>query len=172
MQPLLSNFRAHYRAAVSSLRQLFRPRPVHQTETDVHRKQLRLAACASQNKSASPIIRVWRGVTAERVAEPYFAYIRSCGIPAYRAVEGNLGVYVLRRVANGVAEFMVISLWDSVDAIQRFTRSEDVTDAVYFDQDRRFLMFQEPKVAHYELSVADDSMTGTECEVNPFDGTA
>ena len=123
------------------------------------------------SSEGSPIIRIWRGLTAERVAAAYFEHICSTGIPAYRSTKGNLGVYVLRRTENGVAEFIVISLWASLEAVGRFTSPADVNSAVYFYEDRLYLMFQEPRVAHYELAAAEDPLI-SHAETNPFDGTA
>jgi heme-degrading monooxygenase HmoA len=124
-----------------------------------------------RENSGAPIVRVWKGVTAERVADSYLTHIQATGIPAYRAIKGNSAVYVLRRVENGVAEFIVISLWDSWDAVQEFTQSDDVNTAVYFDEDRVHLMFQEPRVAHYEVAAVADPITPN-CEINPFEGTS
>jgi heme-degrading monooxygenase HmoA len=125
----------------------------------------------SASEGGSLIVRIWRGVTPERVADSYLTHIQTTGIPAYRAIKGNSAVYVLRRVENGVAEFVVISLWNSWDAVQEFTKPADVNTAVYFDGDRLHLMFQEPRVAHYELALAADPLADGR-ENNPFEGTA
>jgi hypothetical protein len=46
-----------------------------------------------------------------------------------------------------------------------------VNNAVYFDEDRVHLMFQEPRVAHYEVAAVADPITPN-CEINPFEGTS
>jgi heme-degrading monooxygenase HmoA len=42
------------------------------------------------------------------------------GVPDLKATPGNRGVFVLRRVEGEVAHFQLISLWDSLDAIEKF----------------------------------------------------
>lgn len=99
----------------------------------------------------SPIARVWHGITREADAQRYLQHIETKGLRAYCAIEGNLGAFALSRVSNGVAEFLVISLWDSIAAIQRFVGGEDISKAIYYPEDRQLLGFPEPKVVHYEL---------------------
>ena len=72
-----------------------------------------------------------------------------------RQTEGNLGVFVLRRVGDEVAEFLLISLWDSYDAIDRFAGPERAK-AVYYPEDRRYLLELEPEVDHYEVLAEPD----------------
>src|SRR5258706_14604317 len=101
------------------------------------------------------IVRVWHGLTREALADQYLQHVKRTGIPAYRAVPGNQGAFVFRRVSNGVAEFMVISLWDSYEAIRRFTGSADINTAIYYPEDQRLLNFAEPKVVPNKLAVSD-----------------
>jgi len=46
--------------------------------------------------------------------------------------------------------FLLISLWDSLDAIQRFAGA-DVDRAKYYPEGRKFLLELEPTVTHYEV---------------------
>ncbi len=77
-------------------------------------------------------------------------YLEESGLKAYRSTPGNRGVYVLRRVEGGKADFVLISLWESMDAVRKFA-GPDVERAVYYPRDRDFLLEFEPKVAHYEV---------------------
>jgi heme-degrading monooxygenase HmoA len=99
------------------------------------------------------IARIWRGRTHEADAETYLEYLHATGLKEYRAIEGNRGVRVLRRVEEGKAEFVLISLWESYDAIRKFA-GDDIETAVYYPEDRRYLLELEPKVVHYDV-VAD-----------------
>ena len=96
------------------------------------------------------IARVWRGHTPEEKADEYLDYLRATGLGDYLAAEGNRGVRVLRRADNGRAEFLLISLWESYDAIRGFA-GEDFERAVYYPEDKDYLLGFEPKVAHYEV---------------------
>lgn len=96
------------------------------------------------------ISRIWRGVVEESKADKFFDYVLQTGVKSLRATEGNQGVLVLRRVSEGYAEFVLISLWESFDAIRRFA-GEDVEKAVYFPKDKDFLVKLESKVQHFEV---------------------
>jgi heme-degrading monooxygenase HmoA len=97
------------------------------------------------------IMRIWHGMTLEEKKDEYFNYILDTGVKYYRAREGNLGVYVLMRVEDGKADFLLLSLWDSWESIRNFA-GRDLEKAVYlFPLDREFLLEMEPKVRHYEI---------------------
>lgn len=96
------------------------------------------------------IARIWRGVTRAEQADSYYDYLERTGLKEYRETPGNRGVWVLRQVQDGKATFLLISLWDSLDAIRRFA-GDDITTSVYYPEDHEFLLELEPKVAHYDV---------------------
>ena len=96
------------------------------------------------------IARFWRGVTPKSKADEYFRYLQATGLKDYRSTEGNLGVYVFRRTENDRAVFLLMSLWDSYDAIKRFA-GPNYEKAVYYPEDEKFLLELEPTVVHYEI---------------------
>ncbi|SRR6266567_7859158 len=96
------------------------------------------------------IARIWRGLTRDSQAEEYFEYLKATGIKEYRETEGNQGVFVLRNITAGQAEFLLITHWESWDAIRRFA-GDEVNKAVYYPEDQKFLLALEPEVAHYEV---------------------
>lgn len=96
------------------------------------------------------IARIWRGVVREADKDIYYEYLKKTGLEEYAATPGNRGVYTLRRVADGKCEFLLLTLWDSWDAIKAFAGS-DYEKAVYYPEDEKFLVAMEPKVTHYEL---------------------
>lgn len=98
------------------------------------------------------IARIWRGVTKKSKAEEFFDYMLKTGVKDLRATEGNLGVLVLRHVNPEHAEFLLISLWKSFDAIRRFA-GDDIDKAIYYSDDKKYLIELEPKVVHYEVLV-------------------
>lgn len=96
------------------------------------------------------IARVWRGRTPEAHADRYWTYLQETGVREYRATDGNRGVQVFRRVQDGVAEFVLVSLWESWDAIRAFA-GDDIERAVYYPEDTAYLLELEPTVTHYEV---------------------
>jgi heme-degrading monooxygenase HmoA len=100
------------------------------------------------------IARTWKGRTLASQSDRYMEYMRATGMRDLRATEGNRGVYVLRQIDGDQAEFTFISLWDSLEAIRRFA-GEDIDRAVYYPEDRDYLLALDPKVVHHEVLVAD-----------------
>ena len=98
------------------------------------------------------IARIWHGRTAAHKADEYLEYLNKTGIPDYQATEGNQGVYVLRRMEGDEAHFLLLTLWQSRDAIVKFAGS-DVEKARYYPEDRDYLVEFEPTVTHYEILI-------------------
>ncbi len=96
------------------------------------------------------IARTWHGAVPAEKADAYFDYLSQTGIPDLKATEGNLGVYVLRRIEGGEAHFVMISLWRSREDIRAFA-GDDIERARYYPEDAAFLMELEPNVMHYEV---------------------
>lgn len=93
------------------------------------------------------IARTWHGVTYASKAND-----SKTGVAEYQKTEGNRGVYVLQRVEGDLAHFLLLTLWQSEDAIKRFAGSE-MEKAKYYPEDEMFLLELEPKVMHYEVLV-------------------
>ena len=95
------------------------------------------------------ITRIWHGRTTSADADEYLHLMRSIAIPDYRATPGNKGAYALRRIEGDVAHFLMVTFWESEDAIPAFA-GDDVTFAKYYDFDKDFLLEMEPASTHYE----------------------
>jgi heme-degrading monooxygenase HmoA len=96
------------------------------------------------------IARTWHGAVPEAQGDAYFTYLQRTGVPDLQATPGNRGVFVMRRVQEGCAHFLLISLWESLDAIRAFAGA-DVERARYYPEDAAFLVELEPRVTHYEV---------------------
>lgn len=96
------------------------------------------------------IARTWHGAVRSEDAERYHQYLLDTGLRDYERSAGNRGVYVLRRVEGNVAHFLLVTLWESWDAIRDFAGS-DPEKARYYPEDERFLLELEPTVTHYEV---------------------
>jgi len=98
------------------------------------------------------ISRIWHGVTAADRSDEYLEYLNKTGVPDYQATDGNRGVYVLRRIEGDKAHFLLLSLWQSTDAIVKFA-GPDMERARYYPEDKAYLLEFEPTVTHYEVLV-------------------
>jgi heme-degrading monooxygenase HmoA len=96
------------------------------------------------------IARIWRGWTRAEEEAAYVQYLEATGAPASRGTGGNRGFYILHRVVGDRAEFVTMSLWDSLDAVRGFA-GDDVEKAVFYPEDERFLVDRELTVSHYEF---------------------
>ena len=97
------------------------------------------------------IARMWRGITLAEKADAYTDYLRETGLRDYAATAGNRGVTVLRRVQGDHCEFMLISLWESMDAVRAFA-GENPDRSVYYPEDEHFLLQMEALVRHYDVA--------------------
>lgn len=111
------------------------------------------------------IARVWHGCTPRDKADGFHEYVRETGEADFRATPGNRGVLVLRRIVGETADFWMISLWDSVEAIRAFA-GPDIDRAFYpYPREKEFLLELEPTVAHFEvLSLAGLVPARSSCE--------
>jgi heme-degrading monooxygenase HmoA len=96
------------------------------------------------------IARTWRGATRAEDADAYLRYLHETGFAQYRSTPGNLGVLGLRRMSEGRAEFFLLTLWESEEAIHRFA-GDDIGRAVFYPQDQSFLVEKEDRVSHFEV---------------------
>jgi heme-degrading monooxygenase HmoA len=99
------------------------------------------------------IMRQWRGRVPAGKAPDYLNFLHATGFRDYAATPGNLAVYGLQNSAEGVTQFKLITLWESVAAIRKFA-GEDYEKAHYYPEDKNFLLEFEPLVTHYELVLA------------------
>ena len=98
------------------------------------------------------IVRIWRGVTAADRADEYVAYLRETGVREYQATPGNRGVTVLRRPLDDEhVEFVLLTRWDSMEAVRRFAGPEPER-AVFYPRDAEFLVERGEQVRHYEIA--------------------
>jgi heme-degrading monooxygenase HmoA len=112
-------------------------------------------ALAQDKPGAAPagktaIARIWRGRTPASKADEYARYLDANGIAKIRATPGNRGVTVLRRTDGDKTEFVVISIWDSIDAVKNFAGA-DYQKTVILPRDGEYLIEVEPNVLHYEV---------------------
>ena len=96
------------------------------------------------------ICRQWKGATSAADADAYGEYLERTGFSAYRQTPGHVRTLALRRVQGERAEFVILSLWKSMDAVRAFA-GEDVGRAVFYPEDDRFLVERDEHVTHYDV---------------------
>jgi len=99
------------------------------------------------------IARIWHGKVSLENGNTFFEYIKQTGLPGLKKSKGNLGVQILRRDDEGISHFLIISFWDSLASIRRFS-GPDISKARLYPEDRQFLLEIE-QVVHYKALIKD-----------------
>ena len=96
------------------------------------------------------IIREWRGYAALARADAYPAHYRGSLLPELRRIPGFLGASLSQRhLADGV-EFLLLTRWQSLDAIRAFA-GDDLNVAVVEPAGAAALVSYDRTVRHYEV---------------------
>lgn len=111
------------------------------------------------------IARTWHGVTSAAKADDYLRLMLTVAVPDYSAIPGNRGVYVMRRIEGDSAHFLLLTLWDSEDAIRQFAGA-DMNVAKYYPFDTDFLLELEPAATHYDVFAAPHLLQESHEETN------
>jgi len=101
------------------------------------------------------IARIWRGAVRPSDGDAYAEYMQRTGVAGYAATDGNRGVWMLRRDVGELTEFVMFTLWDSIDAIRGFA-GEAYETAVFYPEDDRFLVERDLSATHYTVAAAVD----------------
>ena len=96
------------------------------------------------------IARTWRGAVRREDADLYADYMQATGVAGYAATAGNRGVWMLRRDLGELTEFVMFTLWDSMDSVRGFA-GDDPETAVFYPEDDRFLVERDLRSTHFEV---------------------
>jgi hypothetical protein len=99
------------------------------------------------------IARHWRGWTEIQDADAYENLLKAKVLPSLRGIEGYRGGYILRHDGPQEVEFVVVNLFDSLEAVRRFA-GPDYSIPVFEPEARRLLRKIEPIAMHYEVRVS------------------
>jgi heme-degrading monooxygenase HmoA len=96
------------------------------------------------------IARHWRGWTERQNADSYERLLKQKVLPALQQIEGYRGGYVLRSDGAEEAEFVVVNLFESLDAVKRFAGA-DYSVPIFEPEARKLLCKVEPIARHYDV---------------------
>ncbi len=95
--------------------------------------------------------RMWRGWVATVDRAAYVSHVEQTGMAHYRRTPGNQGAHLLTREPGGGRTAMVtLGFWDSLDVVRGFA-GDDVSRAVFYPEDDRYLVERETTVTHFEV---------------------
>ena len=96
------------------------------------------------------ILRMWRARSTADKAGEYVQHAKNKILPMLGSIEGHCGAYLLRRKAHGEIEFVVLTLWESMDAVGKFAGAEP-DKAVVEPEARAILTSFDNWVTHFEV---------------------
>jgi uncharacterized protein YciI/heme-degrading monooxygenase HmoA len=96
------------------------------------------------------ILRMWRARSTVENSGKYIQHATHKVFPALRAIEGHRGAYLLRRVVDDAIELVVLTLWESMEAVRKFA-GEAPDKAVVEPEARAVLTSFDESVVHFEI---------------------
>jgi hypothetical protein len=102
----------------------------------------------SQDKSM--ILRMWRASASFEKRDEYVHHATRKVFPALNEIEGHRGAYLLRRAVDGALEYVVLTLWESMEAVRKFAGLE-TEKAVVEPDARAALTSVDDSVTHFEV---------------------
>ena len=100
------------------------------------------------------IARKWHGRVLAAQADAYYEYLLRTGLHDYRTTPGNRGIIVERWLEGDVAHFLLMTFWDSKEAIMRFAGA-DYTVPRYYPEDDAYLLEREAIVRHSDVLLSE-----------------
>ena len=108
------------------------------------------------------IARIWHGTSDIERADRYVEHLRDRTLPQLSSIDGQRGVCVLRRPESPTTvSVIVVTLWDSLDAIGRFA-GEDREAAVVPPEAQALLTSWDDRATHWDVALLVDKIERSE----------
>jgi len=96
------------------------------------------------------ISRHWRGVAKSQHADDYVQHLRSETFSRLSKIPGFISASILRRNVQRGVEFLIVTNWESIGAIERFA-GRDSEVAVVPEKVQKMMLDYERRARHYEV---------------------
>jgi heme-degrading monooxygenase HmoA len=96
------------------------------------------------------IMRLWHGKVAIEKADEYEKFMIKKAAPDYSSVDGLLKLYFQRKNEETIAHFLLVTIWDSLEAVKNFA-GDNPEIAKYYPEDDIFLLEKEEYVSVYQV---------------------
>ncbi|MFD2999213.1 antibiotic biosynthesis monooxygenase family protein [Pontibacter toksunensis] len=97
------------------------------------------------------ISRQWAGVLKAKHAEEYMQHLKEELFPKLSSISGFCGASILRKDMEDAVEFLIITNWESMEAIRKFA-GENPDLAVVPEEVQRMALQYDKQVRHYEVA--------------------
>jgi heme-degrading monooxygenase HmoA len=98
------------------------------------------------------IARHWTGVTQKEKATEYIQHLQNVTFPKIKTIPGFIAAKILHRESKDGTEFVVITEWESIEAIKQFA-GQDCSIAVVPQLVQEIMIRFDKEVKHYEVLV-------------------
>jgi heme-degrading monooxygenase HmoA len=95
------------------------------------------------------IARLWRGVTRAECAAAYIEHLQRETFPAIRTMPGYKRAAILHRPCDRGTEFLIVTEWESEQAIVAFA-GDDILAAVVPKEVQRMMVEFDDRACHYK----------------------
>ncbi len=96
------------------------------------------------------IMRLWHGEVPLEKADKYEQFMVEKAAPDYGSGDGLLKLYFQRRNEETTAHFLLVTIWNSMEAIKKFA-GEQPELAKYYTEDDDFLLEKEKHTTMYDV---------------------
>jgi heme-degrading monooxygenase HmoA len=96
------------------------------------------------------ISRHWRGLAKSRHADEYVEHLRTETFPQLSKIPGFVHASILRRKVQQGVEFLIVTTWESIGAIEQFS-GRDSEAAVVPEKVQAMMIEYDRRVRHYEV---------------------
>jgi heme-degrading monooxygenase HmoA len=107
-------------------------------------------AATQCGKGGEVIARQWRGLAHTNRAPGYVEHLRTETFPALRKIPGFVDVSLLSRPLDAGTEFIVVTRWESLNAITRFAGA-DPEAAVIPAKAAAMMIEYDRRARHFEV---------------------
>jgi heme-degrading monooxygenase HmoA len=96
------------------------------------------------------ISRQWRGLAKSTHADEYVEHLRTETFPQLAKIPGFIDASILRRRVREGVEFLIVTHWESIGAIEQFS-GRDSEVAVVPERVQNMMIEYDRRVRHYEV---------------------
>jgi heme-degrading monooxygenase HmoA len=100
------------------------------------------------------IVRIWSARGTKARALKYLHHFREEVLPVIRETEGLLEARILTQADGSAVQLLVETVWNSWEAIDKFTKGKR-DQAVVSAEAQKFFTSFDKKVRHYELALQE-----------------
>lgn len=105
-------------------------------------------------KEDTAIIRTWKARTTIGLEQQYIQQVKQVVLPYLRTFSGYNGSYFSKQEAAGEIEILVITLWDSEEAVKNFA-GDEATHAYMPPEIAQTLLSYDESSEHYDVIIQD-----------------